>query len=268
MKRILVVEDDKDIIELVRYNLEKDGYQVAASGDGATGLAQIRKTPPDLLILDLMLPKFSGLDICKEVRRDVSLNRLPILILTAKGEEADRVVGLELGADDYVTKPFSPRELVARVKALLRRAEPDALGKKYRNRRAANRSRRLSSDAGRQTRSHEYARIPLALLPRGSPQSCVHSGSVAGRRLGHRTICNAAQRGCVRAAPARKNRNRSATSGLHENNSRRRLSIRNPCELGCSGNFGSLILVYWPSHFLSLITSCPPGGTVLSLLHP
>src|SRR6202790_4553880 len=124
MKRILVVEDDKAIVELVRYNLEKDGFQVAASGDGATGLAQVRKAPPDLLILDLMLPKVAGLDICKEVRRDASLNRLPILILTAKGEEADRVVGLELGADDYVTKPFSPRELVARVKALLRRAEP------------------------------------------------------------------------------------------------------------------------------------------------
>ena len=124
MKRVLVIEDDKDIIELVRYNLEKDGFQVASSVDGATGLAQVRKTPPDLLILDLMLPKQSGLEICKEVRKDVSLNRLPVLILTAKGEEADRVVGLELGADDYVTKPFSPRELVARVKALLRRTEP------------------------------------------------------------------------------------------------------------------------------------------------
>jgi two-component system, OmpR family, alkaline phosphatase synthesis response regulator PhoP len=124
MKRILVIEDDKDIVELLRYNLEKDGFQVTTSGEGATGLAQIRKAPPDLLILDLMLPKLSGLEICKEVRKDVSLNRLPILILTAKGEEADRVVGLELGADDYVTKPFSPRELVARVKALLRRAEP------------------------------------------------------------------------------------------------------------------------------------------------
>lgn len=124
MRRILVIEDDKDIVELVKYNLEKDGYQVAASGDGATGLAQIKKSPPDLLVLDLMLPKLSGLDICKDIRRDVSLNRLPILILTAKGEEADRVVGLELGADDYVTKPFSPRELVARVKALLRRADP------------------------------------------------------------------------------------------------------------------------------------------------
>ncbi|HVB55326.1 MAG TPA: response regulator [Candidatus Acidoferrales bacterium] len=130
MKRVLVIEDDKDIVELVKYNLEKDGYQVAASHDGATGLAQIRKSPPDLLVLDLMLPKFSGLDICREIRRDVTLNRLPILILTAKGEEADRVVGLELGADDYVTKPFSPRELVARVKALLRRAEPSTPSEK------------------------------------------------------------------------------------------------------------------------------------------
>src|SRR5579872_2026003 len=124
MKRILVIEDDKDIVELVKYNLEKDGFQVVACTDGATGNAQVRKARPDLLILDLMLPKLSGLEICKEIRKDVSLNRLPILILTAKGEEADRVVGLELGADDYVTKPFSPRELVARVKALLRRADP------------------------------------------------------------------------------------------------------------------------------------------------
>src|SRR6202045_289081 len=124
MKRVLVIEDDKDIVELVRYNLEKDGYQVFSSGDGTTGLAQVRKAPPDLLILDLMLPKLSGLEICKEVRKDVSLNRLPILMLTARGEEADRVIGLEMGADDYVTKPFSPRELAARVKALLRRAEP------------------------------------------------------------------------------------------------------------------------------------------------
>lgn len=121
--RILVVEDDKDIVELVRYNLEKDGYQVTACSDGATGLAQIRKSPPDLLLLDLMLPKLSGLEICKEIRRDDRLGRLPILMLTARGEEADRIVGLELGADDYVTKPFSPRELVARVKALLRRVQ-------------------------------------------------------------------------------------------------------------------------------------------------
>ncbi len=124
MKRVLLIEDDRDIVELVRYNLEREGFQVAAATDGASGLAQIRKMPPDILLLDLMLPKLSGLDICKEIRRDTSLNRLPILMLTARGEEADRVVGLEMGADDYVTKPFSPRELGARVKALLRRTEP------------------------------------------------------------------------------------------------------------------------------------------------
>jgi phosphate regulon transcriptional regulator PhoB len=127
MKRILIIEDDKDIVELVRYNLEKESYRVAAAEDGITGLAQLRKTPPDLVILDLMLPKLPGLEICKEIRRDTDLHRLPILMLTARGEEADRVVGLEMGADDYVTKPFSPRELVARVKALLRRVQEAVL---------------------------------------------------------------------------------------------------------------------------------------------
>src|SRR5258706_46667 len=122
MKRVLLIEDDRDIVELVRYNLEREGFQVVAANDGATGLVQVRKSPPDMLLLDLMLPKLSGLEICRDIRRDQALNRLPILMLTARGEEADRVVGLEMGADDYVTKPFSPRELVARVKALLRRA--------------------------------------------------------------------------------------------------------------------------------------------------
>jgi two-component system, OmpR family, alkaline phosphatase synthesis response regulator PhoP len=124
MKRILIIEDDRDIVELVRYNLANEGFQVSSAHDGSTGLSTLKKTPPDLLLLDLMLPKLSGLDICREVRKDDSMNRLPILMLTARGEEADRVVGLEMGADDYVTKPFSPRELIARVKALLRRAEP------------------------------------------------------------------------------------------------------------------------------------------------
>ncbi|MSO20862.1 MAG: response regulator transcription factor [Acidobacteria bacterium] len=128
MKKILMIEDDRDIIELVRYNLEKEGYRVTTAQDGATGLAQFRKSQPDLLILDLMLPRMSGLEICKELRRDTKARRIPILMLTARGEEADRIVGLELGADDYVTKPFSPRELVARVMALLRRGEPDSQG--------------------------------------------------------------------------------------------------------------------------------------------
>jgi phosphate regulon transcriptional regulator PhoB len=123
MRRVLIIEDDKDIVELVRYNLEKEGFQVSSAEDGVAGLAQAKSTPPDLLVLDLMLPRLPGLDVCKELRRDESLPKFPILVLTARGEEADRVVGLEMGADDYVTKPFSPRELVARVKALLRRTE-------------------------------------------------------------------------------------------------------------------------------------------------
>jgi two-component system, OmpR family, alkaline phosphatase synthesis response regulator PhoP len=124
LKRILIIEDDRDIVELVRYNLANEGFEVTGVGDGSAGLSVLRKSMPDLLILDLMLPKLPGLEVCKEIRRDSGLNRLPILMLTARGEEADRVVGLEMGADDYVTKPFSPRELVARVKALLRRTEP------------------------------------------------------------------------------------------------------------------------------------------------
>src|SRR3974377_939557 len=124
MKRILIIEDDRDIVELVRYNLANEGFQINAAFDGSTGLTTLKKSPPDLLLLDLMLPKMSGLDICREVRKDESLNRLPVLMLTARGDEADRVVGLEMGADDYVTKPFSPRELSRHEKAWLRRTEP------------------------------------------------------------------------------------------------------------------------------------------------
>jgi DNA-binding response OmpR family regulator len=124
MKRILIVEDDEDIVKIIRCTLERDGFKVAAAHDGASGMAEVRRSCPDLLILDLMLPKLPGLEVCKAIRADHELSRLPILILTARREEADRIVGLELGADDYVTKPFSAGELLARVKALLRRAEP------------------------------------------------------------------------------------------------------------------------------------------------
>jgi two-component system alkaline phosphatase synthesis response regulator PhoP len=123
-KRILIIEDDKDIRGLLRYDLEREGFRVSESEDGLDGLALVRKSPPDLLVLDLMLPRLSGLEICKQVRREQTARRMPILVLTARSEEPDRIVGLELGADDYVTKPFSPRELVARIKALLRRSEP------------------------------------------------------------------------------------------------------------------------------------------------
>ncbi len=121
--KILVVEDEPDIRELVRYNLEQSGFDVVESADGDRVLELVDEERPNLMILDLMLPNADGFDICKMLRQRPRSARLPIVMLTAKAAEVDRVLGLEFGADDYITKPFSPRELVARVKAVLRRSE-------------------------------------------------------------------------------------------------------------------------------------------------
>jgi two-component system, OmpR family, alkaline phosphatase synthesis response regulator PhoP len=120
-EHILVVEDEEDILELLRYNLMKEGYRVTGVLTGEEGLRAARSQPPDLIVLDLMLPGIDGLSVCRELKMDARTRDLPIIILTAKGEEADIVAGLELGADDYVTKPFSPRVLLARLRAVLRR---------------------------------------------------------------------------------------------------------------------------------------------------
>ncbi len=120
-QRILVVDDDKQIVRLVRSYLEQDGYQVLTAYDGATALRTIHTERPDLVVLDLMLPDLDGWAITRAVRGDMSIAKLPIIMLTARVEDADTIVGLELGADDYVTKPFNPRELVARVRAVMRR---------------------------------------------------------------------------------------------------------------------------------------------------
>jgi DNA-binding response OmpR family regulator len=120
--RVLVVEDSADIAELIRHYLERAHYTVDQLKSGSEVLLQVRRSPPDAIVLDLMLPGMDGLLVCQALRRDPSVAHLPIIMLTARGEEADRIKGLELGADDYVTKPFSPKELVARVTALLRRS--------------------------------------------------------------------------------------------------------------------------------------------------
>ncbi len=130
---ILVVEDEADIRELLRYNLVQEGFAVEEAADGAQALERIAQRSPELLVLDLLLPGMSGLELCRRLRGAPATATLPILMLTAKGAEVDRVLGLEMGADDYVVKPFSPREVMARVKALLRRAraahepEPDGV---------------------------------------------------------------------------------------------------------------------------------------------
>ena len=118
---VLVVEDEQDIAELVSYHLGREGYQVLVAGTGEEGLKLARAKQPALVVLDLMLPGLDGLEVCKQLRSDPATQQMAVLMLTAKGEESDIIVGLQLGADDYVTKPFSPKVLVARVKALLRR---------------------------------------------------------------------------------------------------------------------------------------------------
>lgn len=118
-EKILIVEDEKDLVKILKYNFEKEGYRVSVAADGEAGLAQFRKEKPDLVVLDIMLPRMDGFEFCKAVRQE---SKVPIIMLTAKSEEVDRVLGLELGADDYVTKPYSVREVSARVKAILRRS--------------------------------------------------------------------------------------------------------------------------------------------------
>ncbi len=120
-QNILIIEDEEDVIELIRYNLEKEGYQVVASKSGEKGLSIAKKSRPSLILLDLMLPDLDGLELCRILKRNESTEAIPIIMVTARGEEADIVAGLELGADDFISKPFSPRVLLARIKAVLRR---------------------------------------------------------------------------------------------------------------------------------------------------
>jgi two-component system phosphate regulon response regulator PhoB len=124
-ERILLVEDEPDIAEVLEYNLGKEGFQVTVARRGDSGLEAIRRDPPDLILLDLMLPGMDGLELTRLLKRDALTARIPIVIVTARGEEVDRIVGLELGADDYISKPFSPREVVLRAKAVLRRRQPE-----------------------------------------------------------------------------------------------------------------------------------------------
>jgi phosphate regulon transcriptional regulator PhoB len=122
--RVLIVEDEPDIRDLLVFHLEREGYQVAKSKSGAEALRLAHGAPPDLVLLDLMLPEMDGLEVCRRLRGDPVTQAIPIVMLTARGDEVDRVLGLEMGADDYVVKPFSPRELVARIRAVLRRTRP------------------------------------------------------------------------------------------------------------------------------------------------
>ncbi|HSR71999.1 MAG TPA: response regulator, partial [Kiloniellales bacterium] len=122
--KVLIVEDEAALVTLLRYNLEREGFQVVEAADGEEAILRIEEEAPDIVILDWMLPLLSGIEVCRRIRRRPETRSLPIVMLTARGEETDKLRGLDCGADDYVTKPFSPAELIARLRALLRRARP------------------------------------------------------------------------------------------------------------------------------------------------
>lgn len=125
MPKILIVDDEKNIVELIKFNLEREGFQVITAYDGQEAVIMAQTIKPDLIILDIMLPKMDGLEVCRQLNQNAATRNIPIIMLSAKGDELDKILGLEIGADDYVTKPFSPRELIARVKARLRRLQVD-----------------------------------------------------------------------------------------------------------------------------------------------
>lgn len=130
-EKILVVDDEPHIVQLITFNLEKNGYKVISANNGVDGLKMSKSELPQLVLLDLMIPELDGYDVCREIRRDNNISSMPVIMITAKSEELDKVLGLELGADDYITKPFSVRELVARVKAVLRRTKIEYNDKMY-----------------------------------------------------------------------------------------------------------------------------------------
>ncbi len=172
MSHILIVEDDRDIAELIRHYLVRAGHTADMLASGAEVLPRIRAHRPDLLVLDLMLPGLHGLEVCQAIRRDATTATLPIIVVTARAEESDRVAGLELGADDYLTKPFSPKELVARVGALLRRAgrgTAAADGRTTYGAIAIDRDRHLVTDGGREVAltAKEFLLLEYLLQHRG-----------------------------------------------------------------------------------------------------
>jgi len=124
-EHILIIEDETDIQELIQFNLEKEGYRVTSTLTGEEGISQVKTSPPDLILLDLMLPGIDGFEVCRRLKSDNETRKIPIVMITAKGEESDIVSGLELGADDYITKPFKPRILIARIRSVLRRVKKD-----------------------------------------------------------------------------------------------------------------------------------------------
>jgi CheY-like chemotaxis protein len=217
--KILIIEDEPDLLEVMQYNLEREGHRVVVCRNGEQGLSRIRTDNPDLVILDLMLPGMDGVEVCRQVKADPVTRAVPIIMVTAKGEESDIVLGLGIGADDYITKPFSPRELVARVKVVLRRGglrEESGAGERVVR-------GTLTIDLGRHEARVDGVLPGLASGPRVPARASAEPRDRRGRS-GHRPQHRRARAGA--AAEARR------TCRRHRDRARRRLPFRRPAEVG------------------------------------
>src|SRR5882724_13068886 len=204
--RVLVVEDEPDVAELIRFNLHKEGYEVTVLGNGGDAIRHAREGQPDVVLLDIMVPQLNGWEVCRRLKQDPDTRRIPVIMVTGRVDEGDKVLGFELGADDYVTKPFSPRELVARVRAVTRRgrltagAGQEAPGQGGRSR---DRSRALRGpDEGAPGRAHAQG-IRAPRDPCRGTGPGVWAGGAARPRLGPRRFRGAPHRGCPCRPPAR-----------------------------------------------------------------
>ena len=204
MKKILLIEDDSDLFSLLKYNLEKEGFQLTGQQTGKGALELCRQVRPDLILLDIMLPDSDGLDICKGIRRDPELAAMPVIFLTARASETDRIVGLELGANDYVVKPFFVRELIARIKLQFRNQHRAA---------AHSGSRRPGSGYGQPASAPERRpagpdghRIPPAGVPDAAPRRGLQPRTIAEFRVGPRPRHHRPRGGRLRSPPAPENR--------------------------------------------------------------
>ena len=203
---VFVVEDEEDIARLISHNLQAAGFHVQSFVNGASVVSEALRETPSLFLLDVMLPGADGFEICRQIRQTASLSATPIIFLTAKTAEADRVKGLELGGDDYITKPFSPRELVARVRSVLRgvRQPAEVAGSASRG---GTRNRCLFDDragAGQDYPNHR-ARVSLAGISRDSPGPRAHTGPIARCRMEGDALCDASFHRRLRPATAREN---------------------------------------------------------------
>ena len=227
-KKILVADDEKDIVELIAYNLEREGFAVSRAYDGQKAWEMVNAEKPDLLILDLMMPELPGMEVCARIRRQEATASLPIIMLTAKSDPVDKILGLEIGADDYITKPFHVRELIARVRAVLRRSErlPEAdLPEAFDYRGLHIDFQFLPGDDERPADRPELPRIQAPAIFHGASRPGLQPGSAPGPCLGRRGLRRTPDRRRPYQPPQGRDRTRQGRSAVHPDRARHRLQI-------------------------------------------